>query len=787
MYTVKQQLRDASSCFRRQFTFRVLVVVAAVILISAVSGSSVWAQCRTYTLDADFDSGFMINVNHDAPNNDQLQLNTIATTFPFICVAASDRGTVVRVNTNTGQIVGEYLSAPDGMGRNPSRTTVDLQGNVWVANRNESSGGKGSVTRIALIIGGSRVNSDGTPNPSGQYLAPPFIYSTAVDRDFDGLIKTSLGLGDILPWINAGGVDNNGGVSTAEDECIINYTRVTGAGTRTVAVDASNDIWVGGYSDQDHEKVDGVNGQPVAGTQFNASCGGYGGVVDGNGILWSADISGQKLLRYDPGVGWTCIPLGAYSYGLGIDNSGNIWNSNWSHCSVKKISPAGAILATYALTAGGCYRGVAITASDDNVWIANSCGNNVKRLSNAGAILATIPVGTHPTGVAVDANGKVWVTNYHSDDIMRIDPGTNTVDLTVSLGSGAGPYNYSDMTGIVAMGTTAPQGTWTVTYDGVNAVTNWGMVCWNGEACATQPAGSNITARARSSEDQVTWSAWEAVANCVDITVPDGRYLEVEMKLTPNAQGESPILCDVTICTGIQEVAIDIKPESCPNAMNIARNWEKSRGVLPVAVLGTEDFDVTQIDPASILLEGVSPLRWALEDVSTPLGPDPEECECNELAGDGYLDLTLKFMLAEIVATFSGVQDGDVIPLTLTGTNLDGTQIEGVDCVLIRFKGKFALRIDSDGSLPTEFALLQNYPNPFNPTTEMSFSLPEAAFVSLAVFNVMGQKVATLVDGYREAGIHTASWDGTNVASGIYLYRLTTDYAVETRKMLLLK
>jgi streptogramin lyase len=96
-----------------------------------------------------------------------------------------------------------------------------------------------------------------------------------VDRDGDGLIKTSRGLGDIRPWTNAAGADTHGGVTTADDECIINYTRVTGTGTRTVAVDANNDVWVGGYSNHAHEKLDGVTGQPVSGTQFNNGRGGY--------------------------------------------------------------------------------------------------------------------------------------------------------------------------------------------------------------------------------------------------------------------------------------------------------------------------------------------------------------------------------------------------------------------------------------------------------------------------------------------------------------------------------
>jgi PKD repeat protein len=83
--------------------------------------------------------------------------------------------------------------------------------------------------------------------------------------------------------------------------------------------------------------------------------------------------------------------------------------------------------------------------------------------------------------------------------------------------------------------------------------------------------------------------------------------------------------------------------------------------------------------------------------------------------------------------------------------------------------------------------LRQNYPNPFNPTTEISFSLPQASWVTLEIYNIVGQKTATLVEGYLDAGQHTVTWNGSNAASGVYVYRLQAGPVVETRKMILLK
>lgn len=94
--------------------------------------------------------------------------------------------------------------------------------------------------------------------------------------------------------------------------------------------------------------------------------------------------------------------------------------------------------------------------------------------------------------------------------------------------------------------------------------------------------------------------------------------------------------------------------------------------------------------------------------------------------------------------------------------------------------------------LPGQFELSQNYPNPFNPTTTISYNLPIKAKVKLEIFNILGQKVTTLVDAEQTAGTHKIEWDGSNqsgekVTTGVYLYRLSTEKYEQTKKMLLLK
>ena len=95
--------------------------------------------------------------------------------------------------------------------------------------------------------------------------------------------------------------------------------------------------------------------------------------------------------------------------------------------------------------------------------------------------------------------------------------------------------------------------------------------------------------------------------------------------------------------------------------------------------------------------------------------------------------------------------------------------------------------------IPTDFQLSQNFPNPFNPVTSIRYGLPRDENVTLRVFNILGEEVATLLnDEPRSAGFHVAIWDGRDqqgrqVASGVYVYRLQTEAVSQTKKLLLLK
>ena len=107
------------------------------------------------------------------------------------------------------------------------------------------------------------------------------------------------------------------------------------------------------------------------------------------------------------------------------------------------------------------------------------------------------------------------------------------------------------------------------------------------------------------------------------------------------------------------------------------------------------------------------------------------------------------------------------------------------------------LRIESlpKAIIPQEYSLSQNYPNPFNPSTTIEFTLPISSFVTLKIYNLLGQEVAILVADKRAAGIHKLNWNASGLANGVYLYRMEAgdprnnsgQVFVQTKKLILLR
>jgi len=129
--------------------------------------------------------------------------------------------------------------------------------------------------------------------------------------------------------------------------------------------------------------------------------------------------------------------------------------------------------------------------------------------------------------------------------------------------------------------------------------------------------------------------------------------------------------------------------------------------------------------------------------------------------------------------------------ISVAGQSFAGTSTNGNSKIISGFLA-YASTIVTDVSdeqeiIPTVYKLNQNYPNPFNPSTVISWQLPVSSHVLLKIYDILGNEVATLVDENKETGFYETRFDGSSLASGMYIYRLSTGAYVSTKKMLMIK
>jgi uncharacterized repeat protein (TIGR01451 family) len=560
-------------------------------------------QSVVFTTDGDFRRGATVGT---VIGDNQLTLGDQTITSPYIWVPNSNEGTVSKVDIHTGKELGRYRTGPTTGGA-PSRTTVDQYGNCWVVNRVT-----GTVIKLGLY-------------ENGQYL----------DRNGNGVIETSQDLnsdGDItgselLPW--------------GQDECVLyeiviiagkegtfapntytgGYENLTqNTGPRAIAADAQGNVWAGHYTSKKYYLLENATAQILRTNDVSSlNHGPYGAVVDANGILWSASAGGNHVLRLDPADdSMSIVDMGHTAYGLGLDRSNHLFVSGWQ---ASKLSRINVLTGTKDWTVNGIYesRGIAVTA-DGDVWVANSGPGTVARWSPDGVLKKTIAVGPTPTGVSVDSEGKVWAVNLGNEYIERIDPETDLVDLTKRI-IGTTHYGYSDMTGNLLR-----FGTWIVTHDARVEFTQWGKVSWH----ALDPSGSGVKVRARSSNNEVTWSKWETCTNGVLLAAtPPGQFLQVEVALQARVGESAPVLYDLAIEPLPQRTAdLAITQVAVPNpatnrypitwtASVTNRGPQNARGVFVTNQFPADVLVVFATNSQGTLVQTNPFVRWDVGDLAT--------------------------------------------------------------------------------------------------------------------------------------------------------------------------
>jgi hypothetical protein len=449
----------------------------------------------------------------------------------LVWVPNSLEGTISRIDTATRTEQARYRTGPlgaspgfyDPPGDNPSRTSVDYRGDLYVANR--AFAGQASVTKIR------------------EHDCP--------DTDGDGVVETSTGRDDVLPW--------------GTDECVAWNTPVgeSGAIARAIAYQARDEgggarevVWTGLYDAKRFVELDAESGEPT-GVELDASpCMPYGAAIDRDGTLWSAGPVTCRFDTADPDAG--VEPLSQPSYGITVDGDGRVWIGG----DVGYFDPE-----TEIWTMLPDVSGYGIAADETSVWVG---GCRIARGFTDPWSLCRVDlesleaheIDVRVFGVAVDFDGAVWGFDHGHYVASVVDPETESVDDVLhDCGDGTsfcldGPYAYADMTGFQLHNATNPVGIWSAVVDGCGDGTEarWVALRWE----ATTPPGTRVALQVRAGEDAESLARrdWIDVAT----TPPDaspvplsdafgdgGRAVLVEVRATlySDVHGESPALHEI--------------------------------------------------------------------------------------------------------------------------------------------------------------------------------------------------------------------------------------------------
>jgi len=449
--------------------------------------------------------------------NDQgnvtLDVSQISLNLKFIWIANSPQNTVSKVDCKTVVEVGRYTVCQD-----PSRTSVDLEGNVWVACRGDG--------KVAKIISET---------------------SKCIDKNGNGIIETSTGSNTI-----------------PNDECVKFIVQPNkGTYARGAAVDKDNNVWIGYWNTKSLVRLNQNDGATM--TDINIGCEPYGLVIDQKGIIWGQGAGCGSLIMVDPSTGVvtksSTLPALAYpsgAYGLNIDKYGRVWVASGNTASV--YDPKTLKWKVVSMQWGGG-RGVA-SSNDGYIYVAvDSSGGIVKINGNLDPPKTEgfVSSSGNPVGVALDYDGFVWAVNQGGSSTAKIEPKTMTKVGLVSVGSS--PYTYSDMTGYTLNYFTAPKGQYsTVFFGGINLnpiTTNKPKQLWQSiSAEADLPEGTALRFRLRAGNTKVELetASWSDPIyfppeifpyNLAKINII-GNLLQVEIQFTTKDKKVVPILKTLT-------------------------------------------------------------------------------------------------------------------------------------------------------------------------------------------------------------------------------------------------
>ena len=369
-----------------------------------------------------FDKDFCSNSCEKVPCDQQEGMEQDQV-LSFIWIANSSENTVSKIDTKTGIEMGRYRVA----GGSPSRTSVNLLGDVAISSRNP-----GAVTKIAARE------------------------ENCVDANNDGMITTSTGPGDVLPL--------------GEDECLV-WTKMIpspsyGYGPRATAWEGVKPdpdtceyppqrLWFGWKDNANiahFERVDGETGATLDEVTYNWGNGysPYGGAVDADGNFYASGLNTNPVIKIDAQT-LQITDLGnpaGCKYGMTLDAKGDMWVGSCGGNAVYHWDHETNIWSNIGNAGGSRVNGIMADANG-NVWGAGSGGCRLVHIDVDSKTYVNnniaIPGCSNPWGVSIDVEGFVWLVDRTASKAFKIDPDTyQVVEEVTGL---VGPYTYSDMTG----------------------------------------------------------------------------------------------------------------------------------------------------------------------------------------------------------------------------------------------------------------------------------------------------------------------------------------------------
>ena len=553
-------------------------------------------ECSTYSTAADFELGQMdgVTVNDDG----DLELALIGTTFPVMWIANAGEDTVSKIDTANNVEIARYKTtygtATHGAwtGTAPSRTAVDGDGNVYVANR-QFDGKRMSVMKI-LTEGGIDRNGNGG-------------IDTSADTSGDGQIQTA----EMIILADGNGT---GELESSEllDERVawISYLGPADSIGRALCIDDQGFVWVGDFQNSAYYKLDPANGAVLAGPISVSPLYPYGCLVDGNGILYSAERgtspTGQKIGKLDTATG---TYLGTYyhtgqgtHYSIGA-GSGRVYLAIEDQNRYLVFDTSTNLFSAVGSTSS---RGISVDGAGDIVLGRSNIRKHRPDGSQVWSV--TNPQGYQDQrGVIVDGNNDVWVVNLTSNNISKFNGATGAHITTLPVG--LSPYTYSDATGFAFRNISDPSGIWTGIIDSGTAGTDWETLSWN-EDGGNVPAGSSISMEVRANDDQgqLPFEDYQPAANGGGGLGVIGRFLQIKVTLRPNEDDETPVLADFTAqpavvqCDVNQDCQVDITDV---RAIMQARNQTVTES--PNAMDRDGDKVITMLDVRQCILKCDNP------------------------------------------------------------------------------------------------------------------------------------------------------------------------------------